>query len=475
MDRKEKADILLKVAKAYMDRGHWLQYDQLSLDRIVRCTARRNAFAPPEAAAEGRYLFLDCAAFVWDCYYQAFDCRLEADMVINMIDHMSARVFYYELTHEESDAEKEQILKDFRACLQPGDIICYEWMSRAAHTMLYLGDGMFIHCMQAGSFNGYHYGEMRNIFNPEGGLRIASVDRMTRNKDDGMYLFASKFKRFSVNRPLDVVGDPTRQAIIRATDAADLYCSAYPSVGCGHAVSPGGTVSYEVEAVNRGKEAKRIDVAFEAGEGTQLLGAAFLSADILPGESYRPVFTVKAERQKGLLGKPLVTVNGLEIYVPDVAVSSRVEGAALESPGAFSPEACQRILKRLFFLHDTAAGDVLSRRPPDKEANGSVYGLFGGFGVITPQIAAGGENRAVHIDRNCLEPGDIILCADDALMTKCYSAAWDGASLAGSFECGEAPSVKSGEDADRWIDTLFGRFCFAVIRPSYLNGAVDIS
>jgi hypothetical protein len=105
MDRKQKADILLNMAKAYLDRGRWLQYDQLSLDRLVRCTARRNAFAPPEAAAEGRYLFLDCAAFVWDVYYQTFDCRLEADMVINMMDHLSARVFYYVLTHEESEAE----------------------------------------------------------------------------------------------------------------------------------------------------------------------------------------------------------------------------------------------------------------------------------------------------------------------------------------------------------------------------------
>ena len=60
----------------------------------------------------------------------------------------------------------------------------------------------------------------------------------------------------------------------------------------------------------------------------------------------------------------------------------------------------------------------------------------------------------------------MILCADDALFTRTYAAVWTGKKLVGCFEYGAVASERSGKEADRWIDTLFGRFCFAVLRPS---------
>ena len=47
-----------------------------------------------------------------------------------------------------------------------------------------------------------------------------------------------------------------------------------------------------------------------------------------------------------------------------------------------------------------------------------------------------------------------------------------GKGYAGGFEDGAVASERSGKEADRWIDTLFGRFCFAVLRPS-LGGRKD--
>ena len=60
----------------------------------------------------------------------------------------------------------------------------------------------------------------------------------------------------------------------------------------------------------------------------------------------------------------------------------------------------------------------------------------------------------------------MILCADDALFTKAYGVLWTGEKLTGCFESGAVASERGGSEADRWIDTLFGRFCFAVLRPS---------
>ena len=466
MNRSEKANLLINRAKAYLARGKWVQYDQLSLDRIVRCSARRNAFAPPEAAAEGRYLFLDCAAFVWACYFQTFDCRLEADMVINMIDHLSARVFYYELTHEEDAQQIDAVRRAFCSCLQPGDIISYERTFRAAHTVLYIGNGQFIHCTQEHGFNGYNYEERRNVFDPEGGLRIDDLKVLTEDTSGKRYLFADTIKRFSVNRPLDILGDPTDQTLIRFEKARDLYCSVYSSIGYGHTASRGEKVSYDVEVKNLGNKICHAEINVEPGAGTELCGPNRQTKVLLPGESYKKQFNIQCGFQDGLMENPVVKVNDLSIYVPDVVVGPRPDNTGVDSQNILETTSCSELLHRLFFLHDTAAGDVLSRRQPCPSEDMNVFGLYGGFGVITPQIAAGEEVRTVYIDRKCLEPGDIILCADDALLEHCYTVHWDGEKLSGSFEFDGVPSCKKSGEADRWIDSLFGRFCFAVIRPS---------
>ncbi|MBR3719320.1 MAG: hypothetical protein IKN20_05585, partial [Firmicutes bacterium] len=94
-DRQFKTEALLAVVRAFQARGHWLQYDQLSTDRVACVSARRVATAPPEAAAPGRYMFLDCSSFCWACYYQAFGYAMESCLTWHMIDVCEPRVFYY--------------------------------------------------------------------------------------------------------------------------------------------------------------------------------------------------------------------------------------------------------------------------------------------------------------------------------------------------------------------------------------------
>ena len=50
MTQQEKTDALLAVAKAFYDRGPCVQYDQLSMDRLLRVTPRRRRMAAPEDA-----------------------------------------------------------------------------------------------------------------------------------------------------------------------------------------------------------------------------------------------------------------------------------------------------------------------------------------------------------------------------------------------------------------------------------------
>ena len=80
MEPSQKAAGLLAAAEAFLARGASIQYDQLSMDRLLRVTPRHSRCASPEEATAQHRLFLDCARFVHSVYFTAFGQELEADV-----------------------------------------------------------------------------------------------------------------------------------------------------------------------------------------------------------------------------------------------------------------------------------------------------------------------------------------------------------------------------------------------------------
>ena len=495
MEKKEKADILLNVAKSYLARGPWIQYDQLSMDRFVRCSPRRSAFAAPEAGTEDHPLFLDCSSFVWNCFYQTFGYMLEADLTWHMIDVLQPRVFYCEPTHEETEEEQRAICGRVRGLLEPGDILTFERTDHSGHTMLYAGEGRFLHSTQQHGFNGYKYEEMRNIFDPAGTVCEDSCERWFTPWDGSdwtkLYLLRDNVKRFSVHRPLEHAGDPTQQAVARYHRAKDLVCSVTADCKPGQTVPNGSPVVYTVSVRNDSDSDLAVEIEYFAKKDIVEEKQGFRVVSVKAGETEKITFTLTADAEKPYIEEPQVLVNGLRIWAPRVLVgavmpsdcaaalgkaAAHLTGKKADLLAALQP-VCERFgycipdsvsyaLHTLFFLHDTELADVVSRRPQRPEKDLCVYKLYGGIGVVTPQNASGADIRTTHISRDFLQPGDVILCADDALFRKPYAVLWTGKKLTGCFEYGAVASERSGKEADRWIDTLFGRFCFAVMRPS---------
>ena len=140
MNANEKREALIEVAKAYLNRGRYIQYDQRCMDRKSFLTPRRIKLYPPEAATEDNTVFLDCSSYVGALYYETFGVELPADLTWHMIDYIGPRVYYYELTHEETPEEIENITKEITRVLLPGDVITYDIGVGSGHTMLYIGD-----------------------------------------------------------------------------------------------------------------------------------------------------------------------------------------------------------------------------------------------------------------------------------------------------------------------------------------------
>ena len=103
--KAKKKEALLTCALAYFQRGTQVQYDQYSMDRVLRVTPRRRVKLPPEAATDQYTLYLDCSAFVQATYFEALSYSLPAKLTWHIIDYVKPRIYYYELTHEETAAQ----------------------------------------------------------------------------------------------------------------------------------------------------------------------------------------------------------------------------------------------------------------------------------------------------------------------------------------------------------------------------------
>lgn len=79
--------------------------------------------------------------------------------------------------------------------------------------------------------------------------------------------------------------------------------------------------------------------------------------------------------------------------------------------------------------------------------------VHGGKGVISPESCSTFGVRSTHI--SALQAWDIILVSDDANHKNACEYFWNGDKFLGAH----VPS-------ERLIDSLFGKFCFAVLRPS---------
>ena len=489
MEQKQQA--VLTVARAFYDRGRFTQYDQRSMDLVLQLTPRRRKYLPPEAGNSQYTHFLDCSAYVSAIYYTAFGYELPSDLTWLMVDQMEPRVFYYELTYRETVEQMRAVEVQVRSLLQPGDLITWQRERGSGHVVMYLGDGLYTDCSPTpGQKNSYNYEECKNQLFDQG-LWIKNLDNVFPKENEnlrelGMFKdTGNKVVRFSVHRPLEILDDILPQTKIRMGKAKDLWCAVENSAPGLHRAYPGGKVDYTVIVRNLSDEDREVTVTF-AGKETETF-------TLQGSEEKRLTFTVAVDKDNTAiqLDGPVVTVNDLIVYahpvllgrsMPDEMWQSVKETALAEiakgvtavaaaakayAPCGISMDPVQKHYSWTYFCyHDSPAGDVISRRPQKPFEDLAVYGGFGGKCVITPEMAAGCYVRTTFISAKDLLPGDILLCLEDSFGDASYSAFFDGECLVGQFEAEGQTRAIQGEELERFMDSLFGRFAFLLLRPA---------
>lgn len=494
----EKQQALVTVAKVFYDRAEFTQYDQRSMDRLLQLTPRRRKRLPPEAGNSQYIHFLDCSGYTSAIYLTAFGYELPSDLTWIMVDQLENRVFYYEMTHEETIADVQRIKQQVFDLVQPGDLITWQRVKGSGHIIMCMGNGEYTECTTPpGQKNSYNYEECKNQIY-ERGIWMRKLEKLFPVTEEmwetNRGLFRENVVRFSIHRCAEVAGDILPQTKLRMGKAKDLWCAVENSAPGSVPAYPGETVDYTVIVRNQGEEEKQISITFAPPAGTVFAGEGNIEKTLQVGEEIRLTFTVTVEQDNKAisLDGPVVTVNDLIVYAHPVLLGRKMTDAQWEAvkkttleeiaKGATVVEAAARGYAPLgiqmdgrqkryswtyFCYHDSTAGDVLSRQPQKPFADLAVYGGFGGKNVITPEMTAvPGNVRTTHILPRDFLPGDVLLCMDDAFGDKAYSAFFDGERLIGSFEADGQTRTIEGEELEKFIDSLFGRFAFLHLRPS---------
>ena len=460
MNEDIKTQALMATAEAFYRRRDNLQYDQLSMDRQVQVTPRRNKYSTPEEGNAQHTLFLDCSGFANACYYAAFGKIFPSDLTWHMQNLVEPVVYDYTVTHQETEEEKERIKNEVLALLRPGDLLDM-WYYHQGHIILMGEDGMYYHCTSHGEGDpSYHYAQRRGEVRPGGGMFHEPIaERFDPNYS--RYLLGDKVERFTVMRPLEVMGTPTANAMARLGQARELTCSVLSSHPGGKTAKPGENVTYTVEVRNDDREDRALTLSVTPGKDTVLTSEVPATATVKAGETVRLSFTVKYTGGLAAYAEaPAVVVNGLTVWAQRFLLQwsdERTEEVPKDIP---------EVLRSLFDTYDTPMGDVLWRRDQEPWQDGCLYSYFGGTRVITPEINQHRLVRTSLITPADLQPGDLILCSDDVLFQKTYACRVTAEGLQGVFEFGEKPTTLQGEDVAAFIDSLQGRFCYVVQRPA---------
>lgn len=443
-----KLDALLTVAKSFFVRGNAVQYDELSMDRICRITPRRELYSAPEKATNQHILFLDCSSFVFSTFYQAFGYEFAADVTNDMINLSNIRIFYYEITGKETEEQKISVMKNFKDNLQAGDVIVTVYDYDNGHTMLYAGNDMFYHCTSNGKKGSYNYKQRNDNIYDIGAIFYVNSSVLFSSEIDGIpsrnYLFGEKNRRFCILRPFLAIDTVTSETQKRIKGLKNIYAAVTCSHPEGRSVRAGEEVKYIIEISNLDICSHNIKIKYNKEECL-----VFLNKGENVSKSYIEI--VKKDMvDNGYIFKPNVAVNDVAIYVPEIIYDNNQFSYDIL---LLEPE---EIIDYLFEKQTKAEGEVYHLKAISGIKSILVPGHFGGFGVISPEIVKSPEIRTHRISMSSLQSGDLIV----------YKDTLDSPAKAVRYcENGRFDFAES-EDASKFTDSLFGRFCFCVIRHS---------
>ncbi len=533
-ENRSGMDAIRELALAYDRRGAWVQYETFSMSYTSALvgldTVRISTSAIPEVATSNNILYLDCAGFINAVYTHAIGTALGNRESIDIVTDTTNRMYYYEVTRSETDAEKAAIMADFEAILQPGDLIAYSYYNENSpskptdgHTMIYLGDGMMIHC-EAGSggvfIDGIRHtsatGLPYDVEELTGAITYESIYDTLLNNSNARGLFnttdAYNKAQFAIIRPLDSDETITTQAGYRLNNLPGVVIEKTSSHPVGVTADRGEQITITFKFTNTASTGCSFTLESALPSGTTLVNGSLTQVIALSaGETKTVSFTVQVNSSTAygtelnftsLAGN--LTLNTCTTVVgKGLTTAQRNTITGLLSSGySFTSTNSFALMKEVYdkagyTLTLGGATSIYELWDDIFKLNGSSYVEMtgstssAGYKMLAPNLYGGCRlfdaketPRIKKLTTEALLPGDVIIFTENpsatlsSLSSYCNLYIYMGNDTFITYDGGvqtftadgKTRTSHTGSSAVKFLDDkltqLFGSSAFAVLRPS---------
>ncbi|MBQ7624793.1 MAG: C40 family peptidase [Clostridia bacterium] len=496
-------DVLLSSALAYRLRGRYAQYDQMTTERVKSNFARRRVSPPanrPEAATPQNKLYIDCSSFVYSAILDAFDFSLGANrsktLTFNDLANENLLIPYEWNGNADGALSPSAAISLLLSTIKPGDVLSYSNADNSeGHTMLYIGNGQFIHCTGASSFGGggadYDFTgryDKQEIPSP---VIFDNIDVLIKTYESRYLFDPASDITVRLLRPVYANLTPSARAVSRMNDLSGVLVYKESTAPRGVTVNPGGDVTFTVVMRNYSDAPKTVSITEELPAGVSYkTGVGTFERTLAPGETKSVSYTVTVADDVPL-GTVLsvqssafsVPLNVTEIRVGKTLTASQQNGvtAALEGLSAadgFELASLYYSAEHSYELPFSSVSDLFTKvfdsdvynsKPYVQIKTGStdtlkmlVTDVYGGQSLYK----ATDPSRPGYISDFNFIPGDILVTYDDETGANASVYVVTGDNNFATVNGGVYTVTASSSDREMLLETLMGRFAFILVRPS---------
>jgi len=311
-----RQEALVAVAKAFYARGVNFQYDDSRLVTgdvvqpvIYRWSRTHDVIEnSPEDGTDQYTCYTNCAAWAHDVYLETFGFDVIAWIVGDFHDDPEMQILVHNVTDQETEEEKAEIEACFRASLQPGDVLNYYRRPVGGHTIVYVGEGIFLHSTAPDRIGGsYLYDRKEEKFEPEGTIGCNTIDELF-TPGNRFYLWDRG--RFSITRPLKKfpqmqITEKTKQRVKNLQGIVAQMLSSHPQ---SITADLGEEITFTFSLKNMRAESATLDIEDVVPEGSTYVGGGHkvegrrvsFKVDIPAGETAKVSYTVKVNDDPAL-------------------------------------------------------------------------------------------------------------------------------------------------------------------------------
>ena len=517
--------VLLSTAKAYLNRGFRLQYDDTRMNYPYKASSDRGEFRwqigqyNPEDYTTQNWGYINCAAFTYEVYRTALGMDLgDLYMTERLTKYYTnggqigapMYPYCYNPNVNADSVERENVRTQFYATLEAGDLIIVRRNNSTGHVLMYLGNNLAIN--SSGSSCAYDDTETF-----ESSIRYVNTDAYLFDRTTNNYIFRSDgyISQLSIVRPLDIYdGQIPENALNRLENLDNILAEKLSSHPEGKTVNAGDDITFSFHIKNLGNTDKTLTITDVIPANTVFKSASNNASvqdqqniswtlTVKAGESVVVSYVVEARGETGsVIYGANAKIGGVTFTCPKIFIKNTltqqqqqaIRNIALgylqnNTQGLSRLELISEIYKqaglddpfasvteeeiRASFFKETSSGLAYGKNLWELKRDGSCYnmlvdGLYGGRNVFTPQQYT--EASKVNTDRSRL-PRELSLTIGDVLLAKfstsetCYIYIGEGQFL--NVSTSEIAEDTYNADT-RLTRMISARHYYCVLRPSQM-------